>query len=75
MNNLGAMYQEGRGGLALDDAKAVELYRKAADLGNPGAMVHLAFMYETGRGGLHKDKKKAKDLRQKAAQIRAGGTS
>jgi TPR repeat protein len=34
LNNLGAMYSEGRGGLPKDQASAVDLYRRAAALGN-----------------------------------------
>jgi len=37
MNNLGWMYENGRGGVPKDDAQAVSWYRKSADAGNTRA--------------------------------------
>ena len=55
MADLGRMYEEGRGGLAKDDAEAVQWYRRGAEAGSGQAMASLAYMYERGRGGLAKD--------------------
>ena len=49
MNNLGLMYKKGWG-VAKDEAEAVRLLRKAADLGDTDAMFNLATSYEDGRG-------------------------
>jgi hypothetical protein len=49
MNNLGFMYQEGRG-VAKDDVEAVRWFRKGAEAGNALAMNRLGFMYREGRG-------------------------
>jgi TPR repeat protein len=43
MNNLGFMYQNGRG-VAKDDAQAVIWYRKAAEMGNEIAKGNLQKM-------------------------------
>ena len=40
-HNLGVMYEDGRGGLPKDDAKAVKWYRKAADQGHAAAHYKL----------------------------------
>ena len=66
--NLGVMYENGRGGLAKDDAEAVRLYRLAANQGNPTAQASLGFMYAQGRGGLQKDLSEAKRWYQLAAR-------
>ena len=47
--NLGALYQSGLG-VAKDDARAVELYRKAAEQGHAQAQTYLGDMYHWGRG-------------------------
>jgi TPR repeat protein len=65
MNELGVMYADGQG-VGKDEAEAVRLYRKAADLGNTDAMNHLGDMYFYGRG-VAKDEAKAVDLYRKAA--------
>ena len=64
--NLGNMYEQGRGGLAKDDAMAVEWYRKAAEQGDATAQCGLGFMYDQGRGGLAKDESKVIELLTKA---------
>jgi len=48
-NNLGLLYQEGRG-VEQDDASAVEWYRKAAEQGLATAQGNLGRMYDAGRG-------------------------
>ncbi len=45
----------GEGGLPLDEAKTVELFWSAANLGERRALAKLGNMYEEGRGGLPKD--------------------
>jgi TPR repeat protein len=53
-NNLGFMYEKGRGGLEKSDAEAVRYYKLAADQGYALAQNNLGVMYEKGRGGLEK---------------------
>ena len=67
MNNLGKLYENGEG-VPKDMAKAIELYRKAADLGNTEAMVSLGFAIYHGNG-IPKDYAKAAELWQKAADM------
>ena len=47
--NLGVAYAKGHG-VAKDESKATEYYRRAADLGNPAAMNNLGLMYVNGLG-------------------------
>ncbi|MBQ7561590.1 MAG: sel1 repeat family protein [Synergistaceae bacterium] len=49
-NNLGYMYEYGRGGLPKDDMQAVYWWRKAAEGGDPIAQYCLGYMYEYGKG-------------------------
>ena len=51
-----------------DQKKAIELYQKAADLGNTSAMTKLAVCYEKG-DGVPQDKQKSIELYQKAANM------
>jgi len=55
--NLGACYAIGTG-VAKDEAKAAELYTKAADHGHAGAQHNLTRFYKRGVGGT-KDETKA----------------
>jgi tetratricopeptide (TPR) repeat protein len=48
-NNIGGMYEGGRG-VAVDYAEAARWYIKAADAGEPIAMIDLGWLYETGHG-------------------------
>src|SRR4051812_47632131 len=48
-NNLGVLYERGRG-VPRDDATAVAWYRRAADQGNGAAQNNLGVMYEKGLG-------------------------
>jgi len=50
MRHLGSMHDGGGLGLEPSRARAAEIWRRAADLGNPGAMTNLAFLYFTGAG-------------------------
>ncbi len=59
------LYANGRG-VEKDDAKAAELYRKAADAGNSRGLVALGILYANGRG-VEKDDAKAAELYRKAA--------
>ena len=59
------MYYNGDG-VAKDDAKAAEWYRKAAEQGNAFAQYKLGDMYDKGEG-VAKDAAKAKEWWQKAA--------
>jgi uncharacterized protein len=49
-NNLGVMFQAGRGGLQKDDKQAAEWYRKAAEQGVADAQLNLGNLYLDGRG-------------------------
>jgi hypothetical protein len=54
MNNLGVLYEYGRG-TGKDWTEAAKWYRRGAELGNIDAMANLGCMYEDGRGGLTND--------------------
>ena len=58
MNSLAANYMEGEGGYPVDPTKAVELYRRASELGGVHAHRNLARACLMGRG-IEMDKKKA----------------
>jgi TPR repeat protein len=49
-NSMGAMYENGRGGVAQDLRRAAEWYRRAARHGSAQAQNSLGFMYIAGRG-------------------------
>ncbi len=61
------MYAEGHG-VEQDFAKSVELYTKAANLGNADAQFELGKAYEDGLGGLPRDNAKALELMLKAEE-------
>ena len=46
----GFFYANGQGGVDQDDAKALDLFQKGADLGSQAAQVNLARFYLEGRG-------------------------
>ena len=59
MVTLGCDYNTGRGGLSVDQSKAVELFRRSSELGCAEAHYSLGNAYMQGEG-LEMDKKKAK---------------
>jgi TPR repeat protein len=63
---LGGFYESGWGGLAASATKAIELFRLAADLNEPGALRALAGMNLDGRG-MPKDRETGIALLRKAA--------
>ena len=65
MNNLGVLYQNGRG-IAQSYDKAREWFQKAADAGNPDAMNNLGELYYYGRG-VARDYTQAREWYEKAA--------
>ena len=65
--DLGAMYEDGRGGLAKDDREAARLYKLAADQGYAEGQNKLGIFYRDGRGGLEKDEHEAVRLFRLAA--------
>ena len=65
-DNLGVMYTTGSG-VAKDEAKAVEWFRKAAEQGIATAQVNLGWMYRNGTG-VAKDEAKAFEWYRKAAE-------
>ena len=67
MNSLGVMHAKGEGATP-NQAEALRLYRKAADLGNKHAIYNLGLMYDKGQG-VPKDKAEAARLYRKAADL------
>ena len=65
--HIGAMYNNGRG-VEQNYNKAVELYQKAADLGDSGACYNLGLMYNEGLG-VNQNYNKAVELYQKACDL------
>ena len=61
------MHRHGQGG-SKDDAKAIELYEKAIQLGNAAAMTNRAFMHHQGEGD-SPDYAKAIELYEKAIKL------
>ena len=57
-DGVGLLYARGLG-VAKDEAKALEWFKKAGYAGDANAQVRLAAMYETGQGGVTKDDKEA----------------
>ena len=53
-NNLGVMYENGKG-VPPDFAEAVRWYRLAAEQGYAGAQYNLGLIYAIGRGGVQRD--------------------
>lgn len=53
---------------AYDPVKAVDLMRRAADAGDPVAMMQLAYFIRTGRGGLARDDAKVLDNLRRSAE-------
>ena len=50
-------HEHGIRGVEVDEAKALKHYEDAAKLGDPGAIMRLAFAYSTGEDlGVEKDK-------------------
>ena len=50
MSNLGAAYEEGKGGVAKDYRQAMQWYRRAAEAGNAKAMHNIGLFYDNGSG-------------------------
>ena len=65
-NNLGWMYQQGRG-VPQDDQAAINWYSKAANQGYSLAQDNLGWVYEHG-WGVKKDLRKAREWYQKSAK-------
>ena len=63
---LALLYEQGKGGLQKDAARAVALNRTACDAGHARGCNNLGVMYEKGEGGLTADLKRALALNQKA---------
>ncbi len=67
-NNLGWMYQRGKGGLPQDDAEAAKWFQLSAMQGNPYGQTNLGAMYESGRGVPYDPIEAMKWYRSAAAQ-------
>ena len=59
----------GKGELAKDARKAVELYQHAANLGEARGMDSLGVSYMMGEGGLAEDQKRGVELFQRAVDL------
>ncbi len=68
LNALGWMYEHGKG-IPKDEAKAVELFKKAADAQNATGIYNLGIQYWAGKGGLSVDKAEANRLFRIAADM------
>ncbi len=66
--SLAFMYQNAQG-CERNDAKAVELYKQAAEASQPYALFNLAILYMHGLCGLEHNQFKAHELHMKAAQL------
>ena len=70
MISVGALYSSGLHGIPVDHVKSVQMYQRAADLGNSSAHYHLGLLYNTGGEGVaQQDKKKAIYHWQQAAMM------
>ena len=58
MHSIGCCYAAGKDGFPEDDAKALELWHRAAELGHAPAYVNIAYAYDYGNG-VEVDKKKS----------------
>lgn len=69
MDRLGCMYRES--GKTADAREATDWFRKAAELGHTGAMVHLGEMYDSyrTRHGIHGNDQEALKWYRKAAEL------
>jgi TPR repeat protein/dienelactone hydrolase len=70
LDNLGRMYWQGRGGLPVDRAEAVKLFRAAAYRDNPWGRLHLAEALEKGEGTERKVEEAVELYRAVAGQQR-----
>ena len=66
IRNVGCDSRDGVNGFPQDHTKALELFHRAAVLGNPNAYCSIGYAYDTGEG-LEVDKKKAKHYYELAA--------
>lgn len=73
LNNLGAMHQNGEGGLPRNEREAERLYRLAAEQDYPAAQANLAILYASGRGGLPRNDREAVRFWQLAAEQNDAG--
>jgi TPR repeat protein len=64
--NIGLLYTHGGDGLPQDYVKAIDLFRKAADGGDPDALYNLGWAYEQGLG-VPADRQRAIEWYSKAA--------
>ena len=71
-NNLGWMYDKGRG-VTQDYVEAVKWYRKAAEQGHANAQNYLGVMYQNGRGVAQSDAEAVQWYRKAAEQGHADG--
>jgi TPR repeat protein len=67
LRTLGNLAESGRG-IARNEARAAECYRRAAELGDPFAQFNFAVMLAEGRGGLPLDRQAASVWLTRAAE-------
>jgi len=73
MFNIGCFYRDGSDGFPQDNAKSLELWHRAAELGYAQAYGAIGYAYQHG-GGVEVDKKKAVQCTEISA-IRGDGTA
>jgi len=63
-------HEHGIRGVEVDEAKALKHYEDAAKLGDPDAIMRLAFAYSTGEDlGVEEDKEKSLKFYEEAAAL------
>lgn len=68
LNNLGTAYAFGAGGVAKDEAKAMRMFLRAAELGNLLAEYNLGEIFAEGKVGMAVDLEAAKKWYRRAAE-------
>ncbi len=54
-NKIGVYYSKGRGGLSINEEKALDAYKEAGKNGSARARRNIAIYHAQGLGGLHQD--------------------
>ncbi len=62
ITTIGVFHSKGRGGLPINEEKALEAYKAASKLGNARAKRNLAMYHAKGRADLHQDVKMTQSL-------------
>jgi len=68
LRNMGGYYGFGEHGVPVDQAKCIDLFRQAADLGCPSAHAQLGVFHSKGEMGLEQNEEEAHKYWKKAAE-------